>query len=147
MGHLGIVDSVMHPGRIEFHKVPWPGDRRGMWSLWCTGLLTRFLMRLSGGHGIFHKSWAPPTQLLWLVFGWESTTQGILGELIMKEVKVVLFLCAILVFLFGPLVVASLFFWGPKFLQNTKNKNKREIFYCNILFLLKKSPNFGIKKN
>jgi hypothetical protein len=57
-------DSGMHPGRIEFHKVPWPGDRRGMWSLWCTGLLTRFLMRLSGGHGIFHKSQAPPTTTL-----------------------------------------------------------------------------------
>jgi len=45
-----------------------------------------------------------------------------------------------------PLVVASVFFFffSPKFLQNAKNKNKKEIFCYNIPFLLKKSPNFGI---
>jgi hypothetical protein len=43
--------------------------------------------------------------------------------------------------------VASVFFGGPKFLQNAKNKNKKEIFCCNIPFLLKKSPKFGIKNN
>jgi hypothetical protein len=71
-----------------------------------------------------------------------------LGELIIKEVKVVLFLCAILVFLFGPwLWPAFFFFLSPKYLQNEKNKNKKEIFCCNIPFLLEKSQKFGIKNN
>jgi hypothetical protein len=41
-----------------------------------------------------------------------------------------------------PLVVASIFFLGPKFLQNAKNKIKRKYSVAICPFLLKKSQNF-----